>query len=96
MDYTTLAVATVITAVGGAEAKRITDKQPLTVSPVLGGFTLGIFLFAFGMVNETLATKFSVLIIIASLLINGKPLFTLLGGTTTPPSPRTIPTPITH
>ena len=66
-----LAVTTVVVAVGSTEASRIVQGKPMAMSPVIGGFVLGMFLFAFGMVNADLAKKFCILIIISALLING-------------------------
>lgn len=45
------------------------------MKPIIGGFVLGLFLFAFGGINEKLATQFCILLIVASLLINGMSLF---------------------
>lgn len=86
-----MAFTTVVIAVGSAEAKRVVDSKWNTdnphakpreltpvMTPVLGGFVLGIFLFAFGMVNEYLANLFCILIIVGSLLINGMSIFELL------------------
>lgn len=81
-DYSTLTMITVVVAVGSAEAKRISDKKTIAFSPVLGGFLLGIFLFAIGLVNESLATKVNYLIIVGALMLNGAPLFQLLTPST--------------
>ena len=78
MSYTTLAVTTSVVAVVSAEAKHLADKKPLEMKPVIGGFILGVFLFAFGMVNENVATKFCYLVIITALLLNGSKLFPIL------------------
>ena len=93
-NYTITAMSTVLVAVGSTEAKRIARKQDLSMSPVMGGFILGIFLFAFGGLNEPVATKFCVLIIVSSLLVNGSSLFGLVGSVSK--VKQTIPTPITH
>lgn len=74
MDYTTTSVLTVLVVVGGTEAARITQGKPLVLKPVVSGFLLGLFLFTFGILSETLATKVCYLIIVASLLVNGIPL----------------------
>lgn len=66
-----LAIMTVLVTVGSTEANRIVNGKPMNISPVLGGFVLGIFLFAFLMVNPKLGSKFCYLIIISALLING-------------------------
>lgn len=83
-NYTATAVLTVAVAVGGAEVSRLAkikagDKNPGTVmGPVLGGFTLGLFLFAAGIASEYLATLLCLLIIISALLLNGMQVFSLL------------------
>lgn len=83
-NYTMTAVTTVAVVVGTAEATRLAkqkagDKNPGTVmGPVLGGFTLGLFLFAAGIASEHLATLLCVLLIISALLLNGQNLFSLL------------------
>lgn len=71
-----------VIAVGASEAKTLLAGQGLKMKPVLGGFVLGIFLFAFGMANENLATRFCVLVAVAAVLVNGKSLFGLLGKLT--------------
>ena len=78
IPYTPLAMTTVLVAVGGAEATRLSKKEPLGMSPVIGGFALGIFLFALGMITEDLASKLCLLIIVAALLKNGKALVSLI------------------
>ena len=78
MKYTGLVLLTVIVAVGSTEAKNLMTKQTLTMKPVIGGFLLGVFLFIFGMLNESLGTKFAQLTIVAALLANGVPTFQAL------------------
>ena len=78
MNYTTLAVTTSVVAVASTEAKHLADKKPLAMKPVIGGFILGLFLFAFGMVNENVATKVCYLVIITAILMNGVKLFSIL------------------
>jgi hypothetical protein len=78
MSYSTLAVTTAIVAVASTEAKNLADKKSLAMKPVVGGFILGIFLFAFGMVNESVATKLCILVIITAVLMNGVKLFSIL------------------
>lgn len=79
MSYTGTALATVVVVVGSTEAARLTTNKPLTVSPVVAGFALGLFLFTAGMVNENAASKLCILIILGALVKNGVPLFKLLG-----------------
>lgn len=90
-SYTLTAVATVAVAVAGAEVSRLAHKKQnadhptwkqwdtgSAMHPVLGGFALGLFLFAAGIASERLATMFCLLIVVASLLVNGQALFTVL------------------
>lgn len=60
------------------------QKRPVgsVMSPVLGGFALGLFLFAAGIAHERLASMLCLLIVIGSLLINGRNLFALLDSIT--------------
>jgi hypothetical protein len=78
MSYTTLAVTTSVIAVVSSEAKYLAEKKPMEMKPVIGGFILGMFLFAFGMVNENVATKFCYLVIVTAILMNGSKLFSIL------------------
>jgi hypothetical protein len=78
MNYTTLAMTTCVIAAGSSEAAKLADKKPMTMRPVVGAFVLGIFLFAFGMMQEDLARKFCYLVIATALLTNGVKLFTIL------------------
>lgn len=76
-SYTSLAFTTVVITVGATQLKRLSDERkgvknltPL-MTPVFGGFVLGLFLFAFGMVSERLAKLFCILIIVGALTWNG-------------------------
>lgn len=73
-----LVATTVIVAVGSNEANKLVRGQGIEIQPVIGGFILGLFLFALMAVNAPLATKFCILIIITAVLVNGKPMFTVL------------------
>lgn len=93
-SYTTTVMGTVLVAVGGTQATRLANQKwnadhpkamlkksvSPAMSPVLGGFALGLFLFAAGIANERLATLFCLLIVVASLLVNGHNLFSLLNS----------------
>lgn len=84
------ALATVAVVVAGAELSRTSNadwnkknpaKPPKNVSvmaPVFGGFMLGLFLFAAGMASEYLASLLCLLLVIGSLLMNGRIMFTVL------------------
>ena len=89
-SYTSTALTTVLVVVGGAEVTRLARQKqnadhpawkqweiPSAMSPVLGGFALGLFLFAFGIASERLATLFCLLVVIGSLMINGTALFNM-------------------
>lgn len=73
-----LALVTVIIAVGSTEAKSVLAGKPMTMKPVIGGFILGLFLFTFAGVNQKLFTSFCYLVIAASLLVNGNEFFKVL------------------
>ena len=83
-NYTATAVTAVVVTVAGAEVARLaalkagTAPKATVMGPVLGGFTLGLFLFAAGIANEYVASLFCLLLIIGSLLVNGGNLFTVL------------------
>lgn len=62
---------TVLIVVASGEAKNFFVDKKFTIKPVVGGFILGLFLFAFEAWNQELATRFDVLIIIAAFLVNG-------------------------
>lgn len=76
-NFTGLAMVTCVITVGATEAALIKKHKTPSIRPVIGGFVLGLFLFAFGIMNEELATLFCYLIIVGALLINGASLFAL-------------------
>lgn len=78
MSYTSLAVTTAVVTAGSAQAKNLAEKKPMEMKPVIGAFILGLFLFAFGMVNENVATKLCYLIMVTAILMNGTKLFPIL------------------
>ena len=89
-NYPVKALATVLIVVAGAEVSRTANaewnkqhpkEKPRNVSvmqPVIGGFTLGVFLFAAGMASEYLAGLLCLLIAVGSLLRNGQNLLAVL------------------
>jgi len=90
-DFTATVITTVVVVVAGAEVTRLANtkynaenpKQPAkkvstVMAPVIGGFALGLFLFAAGIASEYLASLLCLLLILSSLLINGQDLFTAL------------------
>lgn len=90
-DFTATVLTTVVVVVAGAEVTRLANKKYNTehpgapkrtestvMAPVIGGFALGLFLFAACIASEYLASLLCLLLIISSLLINGGNLFTAL------------------
>jgi hypothetical protein len=93
-DFTATVITTVVVVVAGAEVTRLANikyntehpgltpaarrKVPTVMAPVIGGFALGLFLFAAGIASEYLASLLCLLLILSSLLINGQNLFTAL------------------
>lgn len=73
-----LVPATVVVAVGSTEASRIIHRGVPSMKPVIGGFLLGLGLFALDAIDHRLASLFCVLVIVGSLLVNGLPIFTFL------------------
>jgi hypothetical protein len=78
MNPTVLTLTTVAVAVGSNEAKKVVTGKGLAINPIIGGFILGIFILGIATVNAGLATKFCVLLIVTSLLVNGPSLFKVL------------------
>lgn len=70
-DYTGLAMMTTMVTVGSTEVALIHKHKAPSIRPVIGGFALGLFLFAAGAVNPQIASLFCYLIITGALLING-------------------------
>jgi len=66
-----MGLITVLIVTGLGEAKNLLVDKKFTIKPVIGGFILGIFLFALESLNEELADRLDTLIIIAALLLNG-------------------------
>lgn len=89
-SYPLTALATVAVVVAGAEVSRTANadwnkknprsapKNTAAMPPVIGGFTLGVFLFAAGMANEQIASLVCLLIVVGSLLRNGPQLLAVL------------------
>lgn len=78
MNYTGLVLITTVIVVGTTEAKRATQGKSVDMEPVIAGFFLGLFLFIFGFLNESLATQFAYIAIVAALLTNGAATFQAL------------------
>lgn len=92
-NYTSTVLGTVVVVVGGAQVTRLANqkynasapraaRKPVAdpMSPVLAGFALGLFLFAAGIASERLASMLCLLIVVTSLLVNGRNLFSLLSA----------------
>lgn len=79
---TGLITTTVLAVVACTEAKIVSnhyDAQnhfvaaaPLNMKPVIGGFALGLLLFAFDAVSPTVTKYLAILILVAALSINGQ------------------------
>ncbi len=78
MRYQTLAVVTVILAIGGHFAQHPGD-MPGVVKVVVGGTAYAIGLAIIGMVDEGLAMGFAVLVLITALMFYGPALSKKLG-----------------
>lgn len=92
MNLTTLIVVTVLVTVGGAEAKRVTNQQPVTMSPAVAGFLLGMILFIVGLFSDEITEDFCYLIIVSSLIVNGTSIATALTAHTGPTVKPVAPT----
>ena len=73
-----MGLLTVIIVVSTGEAKDFFVNKKFTIKPVIGGFILGVFLFALEAWNDELATRIDTLIIIGALLVNGQSITTAL------------------
>jgi hypothetical protein len=73
----------VLVAVGSTESQSLIKDKKLTMRPVIGGFILGIFLYAFGMMNARLGRLIAILVIVGALTFNGTALFEAITGTKT-------------
>lgn len=77
---TSLIPVAVLTAVVFNEGAKIATGHPPTMKPVIGGFALGVGLYALDGVSDQLASAFCVLIIVGSLLMNGPAVTKKIGG----------------
>ena len=78
-------IGTVAVVVATTEAAQISNGRGVSVTPIIGGFVLGGFLFAIGAANEKLGSQFAALILVTALLINGVPLLGLVTKATSKP-----------
>jgi uncharacterized membrane protein YdcZ (DUF606 family) len=76
-----LIIISVLVAVGSNEAAKVAKGNGFAITPVLGGFLLGAFLFVIEDVNPKLGNAFAVLVLVSSLLVNGQALFTAINPT---------------
>jgi len=60
--------AAVVVSVGLSEADRVIHKEPFSIKPVIGGFVLGIFLFAISELDAHLGSIFAALIVLNSAI----------------------------
>lgn len=66
-----LVIMTCVVVVALTEVKSVSSGSGLTGRPVLGGFLLGVLLFAFESINSEVTRKLCILIMVAALLYNG-------------------------
>lgn len=72
--------AAVITVVGLSEADSVITHSKFIMKPVIGGFILGLFLYAIGELSPYLGTMFAVLVVVSALLTHGQSVFNKIGG----------------
>jgi len=78
MNYQSLVMTTCAIVAASAESKSITTEKKLVMRPIVGAFGLGIFLFIFGMANQSIGQKFCYLVMITAVLTNGNSLISML------------------
>lgn len=66
---------TIATIVGMSEADTVIKGHPPTVKPVIGGFILGIFLYAIMELDTRLGSLFAGLIVLNSIVQHGSTVF---------------------
>lgn len=74
----TIPVAVAVT-IGLAEADAAFHKHPLTIKPVIGGFIMGMFLYAISELDTRLGNLFAALIVVNALIQHGDTVFSHLG-----------------
>lgn len=67
-SYMSHIMTCVFIIVASTEAKRLLNKEKLSMRPVLGGFMLGIILFAIGTLNESLGKGMALIAVVSSLV----------------------------
>lgn len=77
---TNLIITSVATVVATSEAKVFSNGGKLTMEPVVGGFIVGIFLFALDEVSPEVAKWFAILVLVGALLRNGTFLLKMVPG----------------
>jgi len=60
--------AAVVVTVGLAETDKVIHKQGMTIRPVIGGFILGLFLYAISSVDAQLGSLFALLVVLNSAI----------------------------
>lgn len=65
----------VVATVGFTEADRIISGKGPSMRPVIGGFILGIFLFAISSMDSTLGALFAGLVILNAVIEHGNVVF---------------------
>lgn len=72
--------AAVVVTVGLSEADRVIHKQSFSMKPVIGGFILGVFLFAISELDSQLGSIFAALIVLNAVIEHNAVLGKLTGG----------------
>jgi len=67
--------AAVVTTVGFAEADQLFHKKGFTMKPIIGGFILGVFLFAIAEVDNSLGVLFAALVALNAVIQHGSTVF---------------------
>lgn len=72
--------AAVLVVVGFSEASLVLNGKPPTIKPVIGGFLLGIGLYAITALDDRLGSLFAGLVVLSALIAHGESVFTAVTG----------------
>lgn len=76
--------AATITVVGITESSDLLTGKGFSMKPVIGGFVMGVFLYAISEVNDRLALMFAIIIVLATVIEHGQPLLDRLSKNPAP------------
>lgn len=74
----TVVIVCLTAATGITYINKIASKQEVTIKPLISMFIAGTVLLGIGVASPGLATSFSALLLVTTLVLNGKPLFDTL------------------